>query len=49
MRPTTLNNVTETESRQNRPPALLSILSGGHLFGMYQNRNNGKIKRCKLN
>ena len=34
MRPVTLNNVTETESRQNRPPGLLSLLTGGQAFGM---------------
>ena len=33
--PITLNNVAEVESRQNRPPGLLSILTGGQLFGMY--------------
>ena len=41
MRPITLNNGTEIGSRQNRPPGLLSILTGGQLAGPLGGQGTG--------
>ena len=41
MRHIALNNATEIESRQNRPPGLLSIITGGQLAGPLGGQGTG--------